>query len=145
MAKTTPVTRELSRQILAQEGNSDAEAGEALKVAQRVLDRMRAHLSNYVGDAGYRAILSRAYGFAKAEDRWLRETCRMANGTLEFAAADSSKEAVIGVQVVLAHVLALLDALVGEALTLGLMQDVWPALTLDPSGHETAADGDINP
>ena len=44
-----------------------------------------------------------------------------------------ARQTTTGIIVLLSQILVLVDILVGEALMLRLVQDVWPGVTMDPS------------
>lgn len=100
-----------------------------------VCDKLRPHLATLVGIAGYRALLSRALALAGAEVPWLRELHVKADGSFEgleeLHAKLAPEEFIKGRSVLLAHLLGLLVAFIGENLTLRLVREIWPKVPLD--------------
>ncbi len=96
-----------------------------------------------MGSAGYRALLSRALALAGAEIAWLRSLQVKADGTLpgpkELTEKISPKDMAEGQIVLVAHLLGLLVAFIGEKLTLQLIREIWPKLSLNdlPFGQGT--------
>jgi hypothetical protein len=100
-----------------------------------VVDKLRPHLATLMGNVGFRALLSRALALANAEVPWLRAVHVKADGSLEgleeLGAQLAPKEIAEGRVVLLAQVLGLLVAFIGEDLTLRLVREVWPKLPLN--------------
>ena len=88
-----------------------------------------------MGNAGFRALLSRALALANAEVPWLRAVQVKADGSLEgleeLHAQLDPDEIFEGRVVLLAQLLGLLVAFIGENLTLRLVREVWPKLSLN--------------
>lgn len=92
-----------------------------------VCDRLRPHLATLMGSAGYRALLARALALAGAGVPWLRTVKVSADGSLEVPAANTKKTAVDDVEL-LAQLLGLMVAFIGENLTRRLVLEIWPKL-----------------
>ena len=88
-----------------------------------------------MGNVGFRALLSRALALANADVPWLRAVHVKADGSLEgldeLGAQVDPDEIFQGCVVLLAQLLGLLVAFIGEDLTLRLVRDVWPKLSLN--------------
>jgi hypothetical protein len=88
-----------------------------------------------MGQTGYQALILRALMLARDEVPWLRDVVIDADGDLEnfaeLAAKHESAEVTNGSEALLAHLIALLVAFIGEALTLQLLHDLWPDLPTD--------------
>ncbi len=82
-----------------------------------------------MGSTGVRSLVSRALMMARDEADSLRAVQVGADGSLEAALADPAEIAAGGV-VLVAQLLGLLAAFVGENVTLGLVREVWPKLAL---------------
>src|ERR1035437_7390569 len=84
---------------------------------------------------GVRALLSRALALANAEVPWLRSVHVNTDGSFqgldELGAQVDPDEIFDGCVVLLAQLLGLLVAFIGELLTLRLVRDVWPKLPLN--------------
>jgi hypothetical protein len=108
-------------------------------------EKLRPHLTTLMGNIGFRALLSRALALANAEVPWLRAVHVNADGSLggldELEAQVKPEEIAEGKIVLLAQLLGLLVAFIGENLTLWLMREAWPKLSLN--GLDLSA-GDTN-
>jgi hypothetical protein len=100
-----------------------------------VPERLRPQLATLMGNGGFRALLARSLSLAAREVPWLTAVSVKADGTLEWeedlrAALDPGEffEARV---VLLAQLLGLLIAFIGETLTLQLVRDIWPRVPLD--------------
>lgn len=108
-----------------------------LKIAAACLisEKLRPQLTMLMGRAGYRALVSRSLVLAKAEVDSLLVMHVNANGALEgldaLEAQVDPEEICVGCTVLLAHLLGLLVAFIGEDLTLRLAREVWPKLSVD--------------
>lgn len=132
--------RDLVRRLLMQEAVG-GEGQEALILsADRVLDKLRAHLSTRIGQEGFRTLLSRALALTTAHHLHLSAVRVEAGGALaglgEAAGADSQATAVAA-EALVAHLLELLVTFIGEDLTTRLLSAVWP----EPAREEPAGDG----
>jgi hypothetical protein len=101
-------------------------------VAFTVPDRMRTHLTMLMGNEGHRALLMRALALAASEVRWLREIGVGIDGSLEgldtILAPVTPDEALNGGTALVAHLIGLLVAFIGERLTLQIVREVWPKM-----------------
>jgi hypothetical protein len=95
-----------------------------------------------VGIAGFQALLARALVLATAEVNWL-ETVRVQDDTAmkgfsEAAERQPAKAVAAGSTALLSQLFGLLFVFIGEALTLRLVQDIWPEIqeTTGNSGEE---------
>ncbi len=88
-----------------------------------------------MGAAGFRALLARSLSLAAAELPWLRAVQVAADNTLEgfdnFEAQVDPDELSAGCTVLVAQLIGLLFAFIGEILTVRLMHDVWPRLSIN--------------
>jgi hypothetical protein len=99
-----------------------------------VIDRLRPHLANLMGNGGVRALLARSLVLAAAEASWLQVLHVNANGHFEGleAIADDLEPAVFvdGKVILLAQLIGLLVALIGPSLSTRLISEVWPQIPL---------------
>ena len=97
-----------------------------------VSERMRTHLTTLMGNGGHRALLMRALAIAGAEVSWLCDIRINAEGALDGPAPDGEAvdpDAVReGGVVLIAQLLGLLVAFIGERLTLQLVREIWSDL-----------------
>jgi len=104
----------------------------------RVCEKLRPHLATLMGTGGFRALLTRALVLTNAEVTGLR-TLRVNEAGLleqleEFRAQSDAKKFFEGGVVLVAHLLALLVAFIGEDLTVRLVREVWPDVSLNDLG-----------
>jgi len=99
-----------------------------------VPEKLRLPLTVLMGGGGFRALLSRALTLATAEVRWLRAVQVKADGAFEGAEALHERidpaEFLEGRVEVLAQLLGLLVAFIGPNLTLRLVREIWPQISL---------------
>ena len=123
--------RNFATRLIAHEAAS-APSGSGASAAFAVSERMGAHLTTLMGSGGHRALLMRTLVLAGAEVPWLRDTRVAVNGTLEGPdPADDSidpNDLTEGGVVLIAQMIGLLVAFIGERLTLQLVHEVWPKL-----------------
>lgn len=127
--------RQFAARLIAYETSSNESSETTTPVAFHICEKLRPHLATLMGNGGFRALLSRALVLAKAEVPWLRTVHVEADGSLEgleqpLARLDPD-EFIKGNVCLLAQLLGLLVAFIGESLTLGLVRDVWPKVPPD--------------
>jgi hypothetical protein len=107
--------------------------GTKTPVAFHCCEKLRPRLATLMGDAGFRALLSRA--LANAEHPWLRAVHVKADGSLEgledLHAQLRPIEFFEARVVVLAQLLGSLATFIGDDLTLHLVREVWPNIPID--------------
>jgi len=139
----SPQIRNIAQRLIEYEAQGKAVSETTGSATFEVTDRLRPLLATLMGRGGFRALLARALAMASAEVSWLREVRVGADGTLEGLATlhASLKPAEFreGRVVLLAHLLGLLVAFIGPALTMRLMSEIWPQLAAD---RVDLADGD---
>jgi hypothetical protein len=137
--------RAIAERLIAHETLAYSFSEKKTPVATLVDDKLRPHLRTLMGNVGFRALLSRSLALASAEVPWLRAVRVKEDGSLEgldeFDAPVPPKALFEGSVVLLAQLLGLLVAFIGENLTVRLVREVWPTLSL--KGLESGA-GDIN-
>lgn len=108
-------------------------------------EKLRPQLATLMGNGGFRALVARALSLSCAEVPWLVAVHVKADGSLvrssERGAQIDPKDLFEGRVVLLAQLLGLLVAFIGENLTLRLLRDVWPKLSLSDADLGT---GDKN-
>ena len=127
-----PETLDLSRRILASETVEGKPSEPTGSATLRVYEKLRQNLCALAGVAGYQALLSRALTLAKAEAPGLSAVQVTADGYLQGLSnpqidKDHAQE---GEVILLAQLLGLFLSFIDEALTLRLVQDVAPHLTV---------------
>jgi hypothetical protein len=137
MNRVPSETRALAARLIALELRS-RKAGESKgPAAFPVCETLRPQLATLMGSAGFHALLTRALAVARAEDPWLRAVEVEADGSLrardEAEAMANTKAMTESSVVLVSHLLGLLVAFIGDALTLRMVREVWPKLPLDES------------
>ena len=126
--------RDFARQIIAHEARVGKKSDPIGSVAFHVCETLRPHLATLMGNAGYRALLVRAFTLATEGVPWLRAIQVKANGSLEgldeLRAQLAPEELAEGQVALLAQLLGMLIAFIGENLTLRLVREVWPQFSV---------------
>jgi hypothetical protein len=127
--------REFAARLIAYETGGNNSSGTKPLAAFLVDERLRPHLATLMGSLGFRALLSRALVLASAEVPWLRAVHVKTDGSLEgldeLEAHVGPEDFFKGSVVLLAQFLGLLVTLIGEDLTLRLVSEIWPTLSLN--------------
>ena len=123
--------RKLARQLLALEASdSRSQAHEAVIVSEK----LRSSLTRFAGVDGFKALLRRALALARADVPSLEAVEIGADGRLEGFEKLLGGTTGIGSDpgaAVTEHLLGLMMTFVGESLTLRLVRDAWPGVSLD--------------
>jgi hypothetical protein len=134
MSKASSQMRRFARRLMAYETTLRSEFPEgAGRATFQVIDELRPQLVNLMGIDGLRGFLSRAIALGSEEVRWLRAVHVKADGALEGFeehAQLAPGQFAEGKVALLAQLLGMLVALIGVRLTLRLVLDVWPKLSL---------------
>jgi hypothetical protein len=125
--------RVFAERLIAYERRDNKSSETKTPAAFLVGEKLRPHLAPLMGNVGFRALLSRALALANAEVPWLRAVhVKAADGSFqgldELGAQVDPDEIFEGRVVLLAQLLGLLVAFIGEDLTLRLVREVWPKL-----------------
>lgn len=127
--------RDLAERLIAHDARESKSSGTQSPAIFPVSQQLRAPLVALVGSNGFGALLSRALVLARAEVPWLRGLHVKADGSLEgmaeLKAQVDAARIVEGRVVLLAQLLELLKAFIGENLTMQLMGEVWPKVVLN--------------
>ncbi|OYV07401.1 MAG: hypothetical protein CFE26_01160 [Verrucomicrobiales bacterium VVV1] len=127
--------RTVATQLISDEAKASplSASAEATKVA--VVEKLRPHLSTLMGKSGFRALLSRALALAVSEAPWLAGVQVNAEGFLELQVPNDLKldaqQIFAGHVALVAHLLGLLVAFIGEILTIRLVCETWPLLPVN--------------
>jgi len=126
--------RGFAERLIACEAEGNASANTGNKGGFRVCDKIRVHLGTSLGVAGFRALLLRAFALAGTEVPSLLGVHLRPDGSLEdedeVSAKLKPKELAEGGIVVVAQLLGLLAAFIGEGLMLRFLCEIWPQLSL---------------
>jgi hypothetical protein len=132
MSHVTPTMREFASRLSAYEARGDKSGAKNPPPTFSVCEKLRPHLATLVGKAGYRALLLRAMALAGAEVPWLRGVAVAPDGSFEglekLHAKLDPQEFIQGRSALLAQLLGLLVAFIGENLTLRLVREIWPGI-----------------
>ena len=133
MSRATPQMRSFAKRLSAHETGENKSSKTKPSAAFHVCEKLRPNLATLMGNAGFRAILSRSLALAGAEVRWLRAVHVKADGALEgleeLQAQLDPNEFIEGGDVLLAQLLGLLVAFIGTNVTLHLVREVWPKVS----------------
>jgi hypothetical protein len=125
-------TRALTRRLIAYEAVAGKSFEPKEPAAFRVYDKLRRQLCALAGVAGFQSLVSRALTIAEREAPSLGAVQVMPDGSLtglvKFVPPAPEAE---GEVILIAEVIGLLLTFLGEALTLRLVQDVWPDVAFD--------------
>ena len=140
MSQINPRWRNLTERLITFETKENMPSGTKIPGACLASDKLRPHLVSLMGSIGYRALLARALGLAKAEFAWLQgvqiKTDASCEGFEELEAHVDPDEFSEGSVVLLSHLLGLLVAFIGEELTLRLVRQAWPKLSSYNFDHD---------
>lgn len=132
MSRAASPLRDFAKRLIAHEARGSPSATAQAPGAFTALARLRPTLANLVGGTGLAALLARALALAGTEVHWLAKLQIKPDGALqgldELAEQLGPDELFKGQVVLLAQLLGLLVAFIGEKLTLQLVREVWPAL-----------------
>ena len=135
MSRATQKMRDLAVRLITHEAKDNKTSRAKPPKGFLVVDKLRPYLANLMGSAGFRALLSRSLALANAEVPWLRAVHVKSGGSLEgldeVEAQVGPDEFLEGRVVLLAQLLGLMVIFIGESLTLRLVRDVWPRLSLN--------------
>lgn len=135
MSCATPRLLQLSRCLIAQQARGKPAPTSSSPAAFAICERLRPLLATLMGNAGFHTLLSRALAVAAPEIAWLRTVRVNAGGSLEWLvgaeAPPDAEEAVAGGGVLIAQLLGLLAAFIGENLTIRMIRETWPELSYD--------------
>ena len=135
MSRATPKLRSFAERLIAYETRGINLPRQKSQRACLVSEKLRPQLAALMGNVGFRALISRALALSNAEIPWLRAVHVKADGSFEgldeLGAQVGPDKIFEGRVVLLAQLLGLLVAFIGENLTLRLVREVWPKLSLN--------------
>jgi hypothetical protein len=127
--------RDFAERIIAFETRENRSSRPQVPVAFPVSDKLRQHMASIMGTTGFHALLARALKLTEAEVPLLRAVQLRADGSLEgldeLEVQADPQELAKGRVILLAELLGLLVVFIGEILTLRLVREVWPQLSLN--------------
>jgi hypothetical protein len=135
MSRATPQMRDFAERLIAYEARGNKSSETRTPTIFLVSEKLRPHLARLMGNVGFHALISRACVLAKAEAPGLPAVHVKSDGSLEgldeLEAQVDPKEIAEGSVVLVAQLLGLLVTFVGEKITLGLVREVWPKLSIN--------------
>jgi hypothetical protein len=135
MNRATSKMREFAERLIALETRGKESSGTKSPPAFRVCEKLRPHLATLMGNGGFRALFSRALALASAEVPCLSALNVKPDGSLaeldDFPSPVDPKEMTEGGVLLVAQLLGLLVAFIGEDLTLRLVREASPKLSLN--------------
>ena len=141
MPRASLQMRNFASRLIALEAKGKAASGAKVFLAFPVPEKLRPALSTLMGNAGFRTLLARALTLATAEVPWLRVIKVNPAGSLEgweeLHAQFGPEKFLEGRVVLMAQLLGLLVAFIGEKLTVRLVMEVWPKLSLTDTNLNT--------
>lgn len=126
-----PKTRDFARRLLVYEAAAGNSSASNIPAVFLVSEKLRRPLSTLAGVIGFRSLVARALTLAKSEVHSLNTVRVNPDGSLEGLSELHSDETAEAGVMLIAQLLGLLSTLIGESLTLRLVQDVWPNLPFD--------------
>ena len=137
MSRASPRIRHFAKRLTVYERKANKPSQTPTPPAFQVCEKLRAHLGTFMGVTGFRELLSCALPRAQAEIPWLGAVHLKVDGSLEGVQELNAKrnpdELLEGGVVLVAQLLGLLVAFIGETLTLRILREVWPGVPLDNS------------
>ena len=133
MSRDTSPLRELAGRLIAFETRKGKASEPSQPAVHLVCEKLHAPLATLMGRNGFRALLARSVVLARAEVAGLRAVEVQAEGTLAgweaMRAARSPQEFSEGQIVLIARMLGLLTAFIGERLAFQILRETGPQLT----------------
>ena len=135
MSRVTPKLWKVSECLLAYETRENVTQAIRTPAAFLVCEKLRPPLATLMGHAGFRSLLARALALANTEAVWPGVVQVKADGTLEglekLEAQITRREFADASVVLIARLLGLLVAFIGEELTFRLLREIWPEVALN--------------
>ena len=126
---------DFAKRLIAHEAGGNKSSASNAPVIFAVVAKLRPTLTNLMGNVGFSALLSRALALGSKKVRCLAKVHINSDGSFqgidELAEQIDADECFEGQVVLLAQLLGLLVAFIGEKLTLHLLREVWPKLSLN--------------
>jgi hypothetical protein len=137
MKPGNPTLQKLAQRLIEHEATKTGNPDEPVKAIESCCQRLHDRLDRLIGAGGFRALLNRALYLAKKKYAWLEGVGIEDDPGCEFK---DLREAVKGKKpvtvneactLILANVIWLLVTFIGEDITIGLIQEAWPDVTID--------------
>ena len=135
LSRATPQMRHFAKRLIDYDASRSKSSETKTPAAFHICEKLRPQMTTLMGNGGFRTLLSRALALANAEVPWLRPVHVMEDGSLEgledLQAQLDPDKFFEGRVVLLAQLLGLLVAFIGEDLTSRLVREVWPKIPLN--------------
>jgi hypothetical protein len=135
MSQASLKMRHLAKRLSVFECRAGTASEAKVPPAFEVFEKLRAYLGTFTGSKGICELVSCALPRARAEIPWLGAVHVKADGALEgleeLGAKHNRDELFEGGIVMVAQLLGLLVAFIGQSLTLRFLREVWPEVPLD--------------
>ena len=134
--------RQAIQHELTREAGTDADAKTLATAPPRVYEALAGQLALLIGDGGVRALTARSLHLVQREFQWLAEAQEPDSSKGPFAQVGLSLErqepavATEAAAAVLATLGGLLEALIGETLTMRVLRAAWPSAFPDETQQE---------
>jgi hypothetical protein len=135
MNEVTTAVQDLARRLVVQETSQqkDHEAGSLPALC--AVEKLRGPLSRLVGTAAFQSLLTRALSLASAYTPWLVPLRIEPDSSVVWSGSvpsgETSEKSSEGGAALLAELIGLLIAFVGQGFTLLVLRNVWPNANLD--------------
>ena len=147
MSRATQEMRDFARRLMALEAREAKTPRPQFPADFSFSEKLRPPLASLMGHVGFRALVSRSLVLAHAEVPWLREARVKTDGSLELAGEIGARidpdEILEGRVVLIAQLLGLLVAFIGQTLTLRLVGEAWPKLSLADLDFRKGSENEI--
>lgn len=130
-SNSNPEMQDIARHLLAYESAERTPSARDISAVVRVSEKLRRPLCMLAGVTGFRSLLSRALTLAKRENLGINAVSVKPDGSLDGLNGLRDDDLLDGGAALIAQMLALLVAFVGESLTLSIVHEVWPELSVD--------------
>lgn len=135
MNHATQKMRFLATSLIAHETKAGRISTSGNQPVLAVIGKLRVPLEDLMGASGFRALSARALALAKKDVSGWNEVTLHENGTLDGLLEAERRvgppKTADGGVILLASMLGLLVAFIGESLTLRLVREVWPRFPLN--------------
>ena len=126
--------QKIARLLIAEEVRLGESSATEAQAAIRVCQKVGGMLVSLAGARGSQSLLARALALGAREAAWLGGITIRDDGTLattaEVELEITKKEAAVGGVILVTGLLNLLETFLGEAMTLRLVRQIWPGVSL---------------
>lgn len=137
MHPAAPPARALARRVLEIEADRELPQESGVDYLDRACEQLRSQMSQVVGALGYSTLLAHALVLAKQEDPVVEQLSMDQSGALEWGNQPELSSRARATEILLTKLIQLLITFLGETVTLRLLQNVWPELSIVDSNPGT--------